>query len=138
MQNNRNTETESKGLVREKHSSYRIWWDGENHVARAWGRGAITVDDANAFLHASDEMAEKYGPRVNWLNDLREIETPKRAARKILAEALTNPNNAKYAFVGASAFLRAVANIIIAVSGNKNARHFSTEGKALEWLNEDK
>jgi hypothetical protein len=79
-------------------------------------------------------MAAKHGNGINWLIDLSRMSKTTSKARKILAEASGHPSIRKYAFVGASVFIRTVANFITAAAGQKNARHFSSEEEALKWI----
>ena len=106
----------------------------KNKDAKAWATGEIDVTLAKALLRRTEEMAKKYGPKVDWLHDLRDVKTPKFRARKILAEAATNQSIRKCAFFGASFFIRTVACLISTTSGQKSTRHFTTEEEALKKL----
>lgn len=115
---------------------YKIFWDEENKIARAWAKG--TVDDiiAEDLRKNTIEMADKHGDQINWICNLSEIKNSTSKARKIMAETTTHPSIHKYALVGASVFVRTVSNFILAVSGQKNASHFKTEVEALQWIKE--
>ncbi len=115
---------------------YKIFWDEKNKIARTWARGVVDVEIANALLEGTDEISKKYGDNIDWINDLSEITRPTAEARKILAVITGHPSTRKYAFVGASVFLRTVANFVTIASGQKNARHFATEEQALQWVKE--
>ncbi|MFC2084216.1 STAS/SEC14 domain-containing protein [Bacteroidota bacterium] len=118
----------------DEHLNYKIWWDKENNVARAWAKGDIDEFAAEAFLKATKEIAEKHGPKVNWLHDLSEIKIPKAKARKNLAVGMADPSVNRCAVFGASVFLKTVAGFIAAAGGQKNIRYFATEKEALNWL----
>lgn len=57
-------------------------------------------------------------------------------ARKQMAEISRPFHVNKFAFIGASVFIRTVANFIMVAAGQKNAKHFATEEEALKWLKE--
>jgi len=114
----------------------KIWWDEKNNVARAWATGIVDVAEAEALLEATEKMAQEHGSKVDWLLDLSEIKKPTSKARKILVKVTAHPGIGKSAYVGASIFLRTVANFITAAAGKANARHFATEDEALKWIKE--
>jgi hypothetical protein len=82
------------------------------------------------------KMAEEHGDELDWLVDLSQMTKATSKARKILAEVSGHPSINKYAFVGASVFIRTVANFVAASAGQKNTRHFATEADALRWIKE--
>ncbi|MFC2084215.1 STAS/SEC14 domain-containing protein [Bacteroidota bacterium] len=117
-------------------SNYKIWWDDENEFARAWAKGIIDVEKAETLSKAIKEMPKKHENKVDRLFDMSEIDTPPSKARKILAQATSDPSSGKFAYVGASVFVRTAVNFITGASGKKNAKHFVNEEKALAWINE--
>jgi DNA-binding NarL/FixJ family response regulator len=115
---------------------YKIWWDEKNHVAKAWARGIIDETEAMALYDGSILMAEKYGNNryIDWILFLYDIKKPTLSARKILLKHVALSCIRKYAYVGASVFVRTIANFITTSAGKKEARHFSTEKQALDWI----
>lgn len=113
---------------------YKIWWDEKVSIARARACGELGEVDAEGILGETIRLAEKHGSQLDWLIDLSQMTRITARARKILAEASGHPSIRKYAFVGASTFIRTVVNFIAAAAGQKNARHFSTEEEALNWI----
>jgi hypothetical protein len=79
-------------------------------------------------------MAEEHGDGLDWLIDMSQMGKATSKARKILAKASGHPSINRYAFVGASIFVRTVGSFIMAAAGQKNARHFATEEEALRWI----
>ena len=115
---------------------YRIWWDENKGIARARAFGVLDQEAAEGIRQATESMAEEHGEEIDWLIDLSQMTKATSRARKILSEATGHPSIRRYAFVGASIFLRTVANFIAAAAGQKNTRHFATEEEALDWLRE--
>jgi hypothetical protein len=120
------------------YGEHRVWRDEQKEIVRAVGVGLIDEDAARWLLAETERMAQEHGDGLDWLLDLSRITKPTAKARKVLAEASGHPSIRKYAFVGASTFLRTVANFISAAAGQKNTRHFATEEQALKWLAERK
>lgn len=81
-------------------------------------------------------MAKGHGDNIDWLIDLSQMTKATSKARKILVDVSSHPSIRKYAFYGASTFIRVVANFIISSSGQKNVCHFDTEEAALKWIKE--
>jgi hypothetical protein len=119
-------------------NKHQIWWDAELEIARAKAYGVIDESGASWILQATIDMAEQHGDQLDWLIDLSEMTKATAKGRKLLVEASAHPSIRKYAFVGASTFLRTVANFIASAAGQANARHFATEAEALDWINEGK
>jgi hypothetical protein len=113
---------------------FRIWWDEELGIARGHAIGVLDEQAAEGIWQHTVQIAEEHGDRIDWLINLSEMSTVTSKARKILAKASGHPSINKYAFAGASVFVRTVANFIAAAAGQTNARHFATEEQALEWL----
>ena len=113
---------------------FRIWWDEEEGIVRACALGILDEQAAEGIHQETIRMAQEHGDQIDWLIDLSRMTKATSKARKILAEASGHPSINKYAFAGASAFIRTVANFISAAAGQKNARHFATEEEALMWL----
>lgn len=85
----------------------------------------------------TEEMAKDHEDQIDWLIDLRHMTKATSKARKTLVEASSHPSIRKYAFYGASTFIRVVANFIISSAGQKNARHSANEKDAINWIEED-
>ena len=119
----------------EKFKDHRIWWDDEMGIARAKAVGVIDEEAAKFVLHVTERFAQQHGDKLDWLIDLSEMTRPTAKGRRILAEATGHPSIRKYAFVGASIYLRTVGNFIASAAGQENARHFGSEAEALQWLN---
>jgi hypothetical protein len=81
-------------------------------------------------------MAREHGDSVHWLIDLSQMTKATAKARRILVEASGHPSVNRYAFAGASVFMRTVANFIATAAGQKNATHFATEDETLGWATE--
>jgi hypothetical protein len=118
--------------------SFRIWWDEELEIVRASAPGVIDENVAQRIWQGTLRMAEEHGDGLDWLIDLSHMTKATSRARKILARASGHPSIRKYAFVGASTFMRTVANFVAAAAGQKNAMHFGTEQEALRWLREER
>ena len=117
-----------------KDKTYEIWWDKDEKVVRARATGVLDVDEAQGILEATEKIAQDHKDSINWLIDLNQMTKVTSQARKILAEASGHPSIHRYAFVGASIFIRTVANFIAAAGGQKKSRHFTEEKEALEWI----
>lgn len=117
-----------------KFKGLTLWWDTEFDVARAKSVGVLNEEIAYFILEEKEEFAKKYASKMDWIVDLSEMENITSKARKVLAETAVHPSIRRYAFVGASIFIRTIANFISAASGQKNIRHFVTDAEALEWL----
>ena len=115
---------------------FRIWWDEEEEIARARAFGMLDEKAAEGIRQATIKIAEEHGDGIDWLIDLSQMTKATSKARKILVEVSGRPSINKYAFAGASIFVRTVANFILAAAGQKSARHFATEEQALRWLKE--
>jgi hypothetical protein len=116
---------------------FSIWWDEESEIARARALGVLDEKEAHGILEGTLRMAEEHGDKLDWLIDLSQMTKATSSARKILAQASGHQSINKYAFAGASVFVRTVANFIAAAANQKNARHFATEEDALGWLKKD-
>jgi hypothetical protein len=116
----------------------KIWWDDEKNLARSEGQGILTIEDAQFILEETIRIAELRGNRIDWCIDLSRLKKPSPGARKILAEASAHPSIRKYAFVGASVFVRTIANFIMSAASQENARHFANEKDALDWIKEER
>ena len=119
---------------------HSIGWDEDLGIARARAVGEIDESAANFILLETARIAQYYGQdgkHIDWIIDLSEMEIATSNARKILAEASGHPSIGKYAFVGASTFIRMVANFVAAAAGQKNTLHFVTDEDALVWIREE-
>ena len=117
---------------------HRIWWDEELNIARGQAVGVIDEAAAQFILLETTRIAQEHGEKIDWLIDLSRMTKTTSKARKILAEASGHPSIRKYAFAGASTFIRTAVNFIQTAAGQKNARHFGTEAQALTWIKEGK
>ncbi len=117
---------------------FNIWWDKKEKIVRAKAIGILDESSATGILDETKTMAQQHGDNINWIIDLSQLTKATSKARKILVEASGHPSIHKYAFFGASIFIRTVANFIAAAAGQNNARHFATDEEALTWIHEDK
>jgi len=115
---------------------HQAWWDEERQIVRVVGHGKIDEAGGKWILSCTERMAREHGDRIDWLLDLSDISAPNSKARKLIAEACQHPSIRRYAMVGASTFIRVVANFVVAAAGVSNTRHFGTEEEALAWLME--
>lgn len=113
---------------------HQVWWDEELDIVRGIGNGPADETAARWMLARTIEMAEEHGDGLDWILDLSGITTTTAPGRRILSEASSHPSIRKYAMVGASTFMRTVANFIVGASGNQRSRHFATEEEALKWI----
>ncbi len=113
---------------------FRIWWDEEEKIVRGRAFGVLDEEVAERIKQETTRMAEEHGDNIDWLVDLSQMTTATSGARKIMAEVSRHPSINKYAFVGASIFVRTVANFVLAAASQKNAKHFATEEEAFRWL----
>jgi hypothetical protein len=120
------------------YKEHLIWWDDENKIVRLIGVGLADEPSARWILAETERIGAEKGAGVDWLADLREITKTTSKARKILSISSGHPSIRKFALIGASTFLKTVANFVFAASGQKNARHFESESEALMWLLEDR
>lgn len=116
---------------------HQIWWDAELGIVRAVGNGPADEGAARWMLARTVEMAEEHGDGLDWLLDLSGITATTARGRRILSEASSHPSIRKYAMVGASTFMRTVANFIVGASGDNRSRHFASEEEALSWFQEE-
>jgi hypothetical protein len=115
-------------------NNFKIWWDDENQIARAWAKGVITEEMATALLNQTIKIAEIHGDNINWLVEQFEIKTPNAKARQILTKAVGHRSIKKYALVGGSTFIRTMSNFILTIARQKNAKHFATKKEAMTWI----
>ena len=111
-----------------------VWWDEENQIARADGEGIVDEMAAQWVYEQTDSIGQELVGQVDWILDMSRLVKPTAKARKILAKTMALPSIHQYAMVGASVFLRTIANFINAAAGVTNAQHFSSEEEALSWL----
>ena len=116
---------------------HRIFWDDENQVVRVIGNGPADETAAAWFLAETERMAREHGDQLDWILDLRGIASTTSRGRKILTQASSHSSIHKYAMVGASSFLRTVANFINNAGGQTNPHHFATDDQAFAWIQED-
>lgn len=119
-------------MTKEKKS--KIWWSEEEKIVRGQAIGRFDEKVAQWVLKETQKMADMHGNNIDWLIDLSRMTHASSASRKLLAEASRHPSIRKYAFFGASIFIRTVGNFILAAAGKKNACHFDTEHEALKWI----
>lgn len=121
----------------ESSNNYQIIWDKKRKIARAKAIGVLDKTAAVGIMAETEKIAKDHGDQINWLIDLRQMNKATSKARKILVKASSHPSIRRYAFFGASTFIRVVANFIISAAGQKNARHFANEKDAINWIKED-
>jgi hypothetical protein len=117
-----------------REQGFEIWWDEEEVIARARAFGVLDEQAAEGIKRHTVRIAQEHGDSIDWLIDLSKMGTATSRARKILVEVSGHPSINKYAFAGASVFVRTVANFIAAAAGQTNARYFATEADALGWI----
>lgn len=115
---------------------HRIWWDKDSGFARAEAIGVIDESVARFILLETERIAQEHSENVDWLINLNQMTKATSKARKILVQVLAHPSISKYAFVGASTFIRTVANFLTSAAGQPNAKHFATEEEAMNWIEE--
>lgn len=120
-----------------KHGVLEVWWEEADQAVRVVGAGVVDETDAEWLLDRTIELGEMFDHQVDWLLDLSQISRPTAKARRKLAISVAHKSIHKYAMVGASVYLRTVANFIATAAGQKNARHFATEQEALDWFHQE-
>ncbi|MHB1118170.1 MAG: SpoIIAA family protein [Minisyncoccota bacterium] len=60
------------------------------------------------------------------------------SARKVWVQFLQNDNIEKTALLGNSVFMKTLAMFVIAATGKKNIRFFTSEEEAIRWLKDQK
>jgi hypothetical protein len=113
---------------------HSIWWDEESGIVRAKAIGVIDEEAARFIVIETEKISQHHSEKVDWLIDLNQMTNATSKARKILAQASAHPSIRKYAFVGASIFIRTVANFVTSAAGQANTRHFANEEEALRWI----
>lgn len=116
---------------------YLIWWDEKEKVVRAQALGILDEKAAQGIREETERMAVSHDNKLDWLIDLCQMTKATSKARKILVEASSHPSIRKYAFFGASVFIRTVVNFISSAARQMNTKHFATEEEALKWIKED-
>jgi hypothetical protein len=121
----------------ESKQNFKIRWDKNEKIVKAQAFGELDETAALGILEQTERMAQQHGDKINWIIDLSQMTKATSNARKILAKVSGHPSIHKYAFFGASIFIRTVANFIISSAGQKNTKHFATEEEALKWIKEE-
>ena len=121
-----------------KNGSVSISWDEKLHLVRAQPSGTLNSDVAMKVLTKTNKIAEMYGDRVDWLIDLTDLNNVTFKARKIMVEVSRHASIRKYAFVGASSFMRVVSTFITTAAGLDTIKHFTKSEEAISWLLEDR
>ena len=117
-------------------NGHKCWWDEELGIARGNVNGILTLESANGIHHDQDEIIEKYGEGADWLIDLSRMKKANSDARKKIAELSSDPRVGKFAFYGASIFIRTVVNFMMAAGHKDNVKHFRAEEEGLAWIRE--
>lgn len=112
---------------------YKLWWDEENRLGRAEAYGEWDEAAAQEMNKEYIRISEKHG-KADWLIDLKRLKKITPAARKALVESTSHPAVGKNAFVGASIYIKVIANFILAASGKTDSKHFLSIQEALAWL----
>jgi hypothetical protein len=89
----------------------------------------LDEEAAEGIKHETIRMAQEHGDWIDWLIDLSQMTKATSKARKIPAEASGHPSINKYAFAGASVFIRAAGK-------GEHMKWFAAEEEAVEWLKE--
>ncbi len=114
--------------------NYHIWWDEELGLARGQAFSLFDIEDAIGIVEETERIANERGTGIDWLVDLTQLTSITSPARKKLTEAIGHPSIRKFAFFGASTFVRVVVNFMSKATGKTHTRHFTTEASALEWI----
>jgi hypothetical protein len=123
-------------VSRMKEEQVSVRWDEERELVMGRPTGIIDETVARIILREVESMATAHGPEVDWVIDLTEMTTATARGRTILMEATAHQSIRHCSFWGASAFVRIMTNFIFLAIGRDNCRHFRTEEKALQWLQE--
>lgn len=124
-------------MIKIKNDYYQIEWDPKDKIGRARAFGVWDEQVAQAMNKEYLRLSEEHGGKADWLIDLSNLKKVSVKARKALVDSTSSPRIGKNAYVGASVFIRVLANFILSASGKKDARHFSNEAEALKWLKEN-
>ena len=113
----------------------RVWWDEAESVARYWISGEATETAAEEVHEAFLTLASEH-EAIDCLADIRELsKAPSSRARKVLAEMAKHPKVGRMAMLGSGTAIRVAARFVLTASGKADdARFFSSEKEALEWL----
>ena len=113
---------------------FAVWWDDEEGIIRNNSWGDFDEVDARRQVAAILALAERRPGRCLVLNDLTEAGRASSGARKAYAEVLRSALIARHAFVGMRTLTRVIVSFLTSAAGATNARFFTTEAEALEWL----
>lgn len=116
---------------------FRWRWDAENKILH----GATVGVNDDRLMEAMKARALKtlaeIPSEVRLLIDLRPAtKISSVGGRKIFFALSKHPKIRKQAYIVTSAVMKAVANFLFKASGAKNARIFSNEKEAEDWLKE--
>jgi len=114
----------------------RVWWDEELDLPRVKASGVFDETAAREVQAKIREINREHPEKLDWIMDLSGMTKATSKARKVMAEVAADPDIRRHALIGASVFIRTVANFISAAVGQKNVRHFATEEEALQWIRE--
>ena len=136
MANNQNSSAteEPKDFIIVGNGKYKIWWDEKEEIIRAVIIGEFDEQLRREYKEENRKLFEQFGSKVNALVDVSQVTKTTSYGRQIGTEVVQHPNVGDLAFVGASTFVRTVANFITRAAGKKNIKHFATEEEALKWL----
>jgi hypothetical protein len=115
-------------------NGYKIWWDDDNGIARGIAYGVMTLESANGIEREQNVIIERYGDGKDWLIDLSGVTKAPSKGRKKISELSADPRTGRYAFYGASVFVRTVFNFMMAMAQKQDVRYFRTEEEGLHWL----
>ena len=124
-----------RGMMMTDENGHKCWWDEELGIARGMAYGELTLDTAIGIQRDVDMIIKDHGEGNVWLIDLNNMKKATSQARKKISELSSDPRVGKYAFVGASMFVRTIFNFMMAAARKSNVKHFSNEEEALRWLN---
>ena len=125
-----------KFVYKDKGGEEQVWWDKKLSLGRNMMVGHLDEEAAVWLKDKVIQIGKTHGGKVNWIVDLSRLVSSDRSARHVLKEMNQLPSTGKIAFVGGSAFARAVTNFITTAAGKTDIHHFKSEDEAINWINE--
>ncbi len=114
---------------------HEVWFDDSSGVAHIATRGALTPANIREMFEALDALLAN-APRRLVLVELGDSPPPNKEVRDVLTHEA--PPFDKFAFVGATAPVRMIGKMIMALFGKTDKTRFvATEQEALAWLTQE-
>jgi len=126
------------GAGRETDNNYRVWFNDDKNVVYFKLYRPLTVEEVYEVQPMVQGLVKNLERRLV-LIDLTEGSTDMvgREARQAFRETANPKDFDKIAVFGASAAVRMLAKVVIAITGvSKISQFFKTEEEALTWLKE--